>query len=153
MKVAVIGGGAAGLMAAITAARGGHAVTVFERQARVGKKLLTTGNGRCNLTNVAAAPDRYNGGAGEFTRYALDAFGVEDTLAFFRDLGLVTVTEESGRVYPLSDQAGSVVDVLRLSAAGSGAGRCCSSEVSRRKKDRRGFTVTATGSSREIYAV
>ena len=61
MNVIVIGGGASGLMAALTAARNGHAVTLLERQSRVGRKLLSTGNGRCNLTNLHVAPVHYHG--------------------------------------------------------------------------------------------
>ena len=89
-------------------------VILLERQARVGRKLLATGNGRCNLTNLAAAPARYHGEDPSFCVPALGAFGAEDTLAYFRSLGLLTVTEPSGKVYPFSDQANSVVDVLRF---------------------------------------
>ncbi len=115
MRILVIGGGASGMMAALTAAeQTDHQVTVLERQARVGRKLAATGNGRCNLTNQSASPACYHGGRADFVRLVLDAFPVPDTLSFFRNLGLLTVTEPSGRVYPFSDQAGSVVDVLRL---------------------------------------
>ena len=90
MKVLVIGGGASGMIAALTAAEDPHnQVTLLERQARVGRKLLATGNGRCNLTNVNAAPSRYHGGQG-FPAAALERFSVEDTLAYFRSLGLLT---------------------------------------------------------------
>lgn len=111
-RVLVIGGGAAGMMAALTAAENGHTVTLLERQSRVGRKLLATGNGRCNLTNRNTSPAHYHGGT-DFCRHALSRFPVEDTLAFFADLGLLTITEESGRVYPMSNMAGSVLDVLR----------------------------------------
>ena len=114
MNVIVIGGGAAGMTAALTAAENGHRVTLLERQARVGRKLLATGNGRCNLTNRHAAPVHYHGQMPDFCRQALAAFTVEDTLAWFAGLGLVTVTEDSGRVYPFSNMAGSVLDVLRF---------------------------------------
>jgi len=113
MNVCVIGGGAAGMMAAITAADCGHRVTLLERQSRVGRKLMATGNGRCNLTNRHAAPERYHGEDANFCTYALSAFDVESTLEWFAAHGLVTVTEDSGRVYPYSNMAGSVLDVLR----------------------------------------
>ena len=77
MEVLVIGGGAAGMMAALTARQGGHAVTLLERQARVGRKLLATGNGRCNLTNRALGPANYHGAAPDFAARALALFGVE----------------------------------------------------------------------------
>ena len=114
MKVLVIGGGAAGMMAALTAAENGHPVTLLERQARVGRKLLATGNGRCNLTNRHAAPAHYHGQEPDFCRFALEAFSVQDTLDWFARHGLVTTTEDSGRVYPFSNMAGSVLDVLRF---------------------------------------
>ena len=113
--VAVIGGGASGMMAALTAARvPGRRVHLIERQQRVGRKLLATGNGRCNLTNRNAAPGDYSGTDAAFASPALTGFTPEDTLAFFEELGLLTVTEHGGRVYPLSDSANSVLDVLRF---------------------------------------
>ena len=115
MKVLVIGGGAAGMMAALTASeREENEVVLLERQARMGRKLLATGNGRCNLTNRSLTRENYHGQEPGFCAYALHAFGVDETLAFFRSLGLLTVTEDSGRVYPRSDSANSVADVLRL---------------------------------------
>ena len=120
MKVIIVGGGAAGMVAALTAAEQGNQVLLLERQSRVGKKLLATGNGRCNLTNLNLTPANYHGAPSSFIAPALDAFGAVDTLEFFRSLGLLTTAEDSGRVYPLSDQAGSVVDVLRFSLEAAG---------------------------------
>ncbi len=115
MKIAIIGAGAAGMTAAITAAASGiNQVLLFERQARVGRKLLATGNGRCNLSNRNTNPQRYHGSSPDFVVPALNAFSVDSTLDFFQTLGLYTVTEPDGRVYPYSDQANSVVDVLRF---------------------------------------
>lgn len=115
MEVAIIGGGAAGMMAALTAAEWtDSSVVLLERQSRLGRKLLATGNGRCNLSNLHCAPQHYHGRSPDFVRPALDAFGPEDTLAYFRQLGLLCRAEDSGRVYPLSDQANSVLDTLRL---------------------------------------
>ena len=87
-------------------------VILFERQARLGRKLQATGNGRCNLTNLKPAP--YHGNQPDFAEYALSAFSVADTLDWFHAIGLYTVAEASGRVYPYSNQANSVVDVLRF---------------------------------------
>ena len=112
MNVCVIGGGAAGMLAALTAAEGGHRVLLLERQSRVGRKLLATGNGRCNLSNYHVSPAHYHGGAG-FCDFALSQFDVGETLQYFASLGLLTVSEASGRIYPMSNMAGSVLDVLR----------------------------------------
>ena len=141
MNVIVIGGGAAGLMAALTAAERGHAVTLLERQPRVGKKLLATGNGRCNLTNRNLSGSCYHSGTAGFVSHALAAFSAEDAVVFFRSLGLLTVTEDSGRVYPLSDQAGSVVDVLRFAAEAAGVTLRTDAEVTALRPTAKGFTL------------
>lgn len=142
MKVLVIGGGASGMMAALTAAEDPHhTVTLLERQSRVGRKLLATGNGRCNLTNLHASPAHYHGGDPEFVTAALERFSVGDTLEFFRSIGLITVAEASGRVYPFSDQANSVVDVLRFALEQRGVELRCGCEVLSIGKKARGYTV------------
>ena len=107
---AVIGGGAAGMAAAIAAARHGDRVLLFERLDRVGKKLLATGNGRCNLMNCSAPA--YPGGSD----FAVTVLSRCDTAAleqFFHSLGLQLRTEDMGRVYPVSGQAASVLDAFR----------------------------------------
>ncbi len=115
MLIAIIGGGASGMAAALAAAENGaHQVVLLERQARLGRKLQATGNGRCNLTNLHALEGGYHGDDAMFSDYALREFSPEITLDWFRSLGLYTVAGESGRVYPYSDQANSVLDVLRF---------------------------------------
>ena len=111
----ILGGGASGLAAAIEAARRGVRPVVLERLDRVGKKILATGNGRCNLLNLNASPERYNDAA--FSAEVLRAFDVRSDLAFFRSMGLVTTADSEGRVYPRSMAASSVLDVLRLECA------------------------------------
>lgn len=143
MNVLVIGGGASGMMAALTAAEGGHRVTLLERQGRVGRKLLATGNGRCNLTNRHAAPQRYHGETADFCTHALSAFTAEDTLSWFEKRGLLTVTEDSGRVYPYSNMAGSVLDVLRFALEESGVEVHTGCTVTKLRKRGEDFTVTA----------
>lgn len=139
MNVLIIGGGASGMMAALTAAENGHTVTLLERQARVGRKLLATGNGRCNLTNRHVSPAHYHGG--DFAAPALSAFPVEDTLDFFAGLGLVTLTEDSGRVYPFSNMAGSVLDVLRFALEQPGITVETAQVVTEVRKTGKNFTV------------
>lgn len=114
-SIAVIGGGAAGLMAAICASRAGSSVTIFEKNDRVGKKILVTGNGRCNLTNRDIRMENYHGDP-EFAMKVIGRFGKEKTLVFFEELGLQFHTDEAGRIFPYSQQAGSVLDALRFEA-------------------------------------
>ena len=128
--VAVIGGGASGMMAALTAAQvPGRRVLLLERQQRIGRKLLATGNGRCNLSNWNALPGTYFGTAAAFAAPALDAFPPMEVHRFFSHLGLLTVTEEGGRIYPLSDSSNSVLDVLRFALDRAGVEVRCSFPV------------------------
>lgn len=110
-RVLIIGAGASGMMAAIHAARAGAEVTLLEHKDRVGKKILSTGNGRCNLTNLRQKAECYRCGVPGFSECALGQFGVRETLDFFRRLGIVT-KDRNGYVYPNSDQASSVVEAL-----------------------------------------
>ena len=114
-QVIIIGGGASGLAAAIAAAREGAGVTVLEHMDRVGKKILSTGNGRCNLTNLSLRPEQYRCSQPQFPMKVLDHFSVWDTLAFFDEIGIVTKSR-NGYIYPNSDQASSVLDSLRMEA-------------------------------------
>ena len=111
-QVIVIGGGAAGMMAAITARRQGAEVTLLERNPRVGKKLLVTGNGRCNYTNTNADLSCYQGENPRFAESALRAFDSREVMTFFRGLGVVPKVEDGGKVFPWSDQASSILDLL-----------------------------------------
>lgn len=110
--VLVAGGGAAGMMAAISAARMGARVTITERNPRVGKKILATGNGRCNYTNINASCDYYYGNNPGFARGALGIFSAGDAISFFEKLGIEPKVEDMGKVFPMSEQASSVLDVL-----------------------------------------
>lgn len=118
MKIAIIGGGASGLAAAIEASlKAGERkikaeITVYEAKDRIGKKLLATGNGRCNMTNLNDNI-RYFGDS-EFASAVLKKFSVQSNLKFFSDMGLFTKSDEEGRVYPLSNQASGVLDALRF---------------------------------------
>lgn len=142
MVIGIIGGGASGMAAALAAAeQPGVQVVLMERQARLGRKLQATGNGRCNLTNLHAGRQGYHGDRPEFAREAIAAFGPQETLAWFRRLGLFTVAEPSGRVYPYSDQANSVVDVLRFALERTNIQVKLGFEVEKVKKTPDGFLV------------
>lgn len=144
--VLIIGGGAAGLPAAIAAARAGARVSVLEAGPRVGRKILASGNGRCNLSNTLVAPDTYN--QPEFVGPVLAAHSCDDVRGFFGGLGLATYADEEGRVYPVSNVANSVLDVLRLECAHLGIEERTGFEVARLERAGDGFAVFSAGGER-----
>lgn len=109
-KIAIIGGGASGLVAAINSAGKGE-VVLFEKDDRIGKKILQTGNGRCNFCNKNLSPQKYNNP--KFVERVFSKVGLDDILNFFKNLGLCYNWDEEGRMYPTSNSASSVLDVLR----------------------------------------
>ncbi len=142
MIVGIIGAGASGMAAALAAAENPNAqVILLERQARVGRKLQATGNGRCNLTNLHSTDACLHGDHPEFSKYAMEQFPPQAVLRWFRSLGLFTVAEASGRVYPYSDQANSVVDVLRFALNKPNIQLLTGFEVSKIKKEPSGFLL------------
>jgi predicted Rossmann fold flavoprotein len=151
--VAVVGGGPSGLMAAITAAGAGASVCLLERQDRVGRKLLATGNGRCNLSHENVADTNYHGRRPGFVSAVLRQFGVAGTLAFFDNLGVLTTIEDDGEIYPLCGQASAVLDVLRLEAQRLGVRTMVGAEVSRIVAGKRSFTVMHVSERTEAAAV
>ncbi len=120
-KIAVIGGGAAGMMAAGTAVLCGADVTVFENTDRLGKKLAITGKGRCNVTNNCATEEFLENVTrnSRFLYAALNAFSTDDTIKLFESLGVPLKTERGKRVYPASDSAKDIVNALRAYASGA----------------------------------
>lgn len=142
MVIGIIGGGASGMAAALAAAENPNVqVLLFERQERLGRKLMATGNGRCNLSNLAACADFYYGNDLSFTQSALEQFPVDNTLQWFQNMGLLTVAEPSGRVYPYSDQANSVVDVLRFALQKPNIQVLTGFEVTKLKRNNHTFVV------------
>ena len=125
-------------------------IVLMERQARLGKKLSATGNGRCNLSNIHASQGGYHGDDRHFHEYALNQYPPSETLQWFSSLGLYTVTEPSGKVYPYSDQANSVVDVLRFSLERPNIQVLTDFEVQKVKKDGDVFHVTAKSETLEF---
>ena len=116
-------------------------VKLLERQGRVGKKLSATGNGRCNLSNLHADRDGYHGEDASFAYHALSGLNPQATIEWFGSLGLFTVAEPSGRVYPYSDQANSVVDVLRLALQKPNIDLYTGCEVQKIRREEDGFVL------------
>ncbi|KPU46239.1 ferredoxin--NADP reductase [Oxobacter pfennigii] len=140
-NILIIGGGASGMIAAIAAKRAGAFVTILERNQRVGRKILATGNGRCNLTNTYIDVDRYHGKHPEFVYGPLNSFDYDATIDFFEKLGIAHIVEDEGKVFPMSLQASSVLDVLRYELEDLGVNVVCEAEAADiKKKDV--FTVT-----------
>ena len=138
-NIIVVGGGAAGLMASIVAARHGARVRIIDRMPRVGKKLLATGAGRCNLCNLSPTPDHYHGIDTSFIVPAIEQFSAEKTVDFFSALGIETRVAPGNRVFPLTGQAANVLDVLRYEMRQLGVEEICDAKVSRIERQNPGF--------------
>lgn len=117
------------MVAAISARRLGADVTILEKNPRVGKKILATGNGRCNFTNINADAQYYHGNNPKFVYSALSNFSVDDTIKFFEKLGIAPKVEDLGKVFPMSDQASSVLDVLLYELKQLGVKIVCDANV------------------------
>lgn len=143
-EVIVIGAGAAGLMAAITAAKAGAHVTLLEKNAKPGRKILETGNGRCNLTNTVQDPSCYHSEDGDAAWRIIERFDVYQTIRFFTDLGIYTKNRE-GWIYPHSDQASALLQALLLEAAYRKVRLKTNEAVQRVAREMEGYAVsTAT---------
>ena len=117
LRVLVIGGGAAGLTAAVAAARFGASVTVAERMDRVGKKILASGNGRCNISNISIGLGNYHGAGAEPAFSIISKFGDKFIPVFFNGIGVPTALEDGARLYPRTFRSGTVLDALRAEAS------------------------------------
>lgn len=147
-RITVIGGGASGLVAAVMAARGGAEVTVLEHKDRVGKKILMTGNGRCNLTNVSGFYGKYFSSDEISLKKiynALERFGADDTVKFFKDIGVFTKEKRDGGIYPVSEQASCVLDALRSECAQLGVKIITNADVSNLRSVRGDRLILAAG--------
>ena len=136
--VIIIGGGASGLLAACALSENGRRTVILEKQGRVGRKLLSTGNGRCNLTNRGAKPSDYHGSR-QAAQYALKTWPPKRIEAYFARLGIPCVADAEGRVYPMSRQAASVLDALRLRCDEGGVETLTDFRVARLSRAGTGF--------------
>ncbi len=145
--VAVVGGGAAGLAAAISAGRRGASVVICDRMPRLGKKILATGGGRCNLSNDDLSPAAYTATSRNLLTSVLGRFGGQDIRGFFKGLGLEMSTEE-GRLFPVTNQASSVLGVLEEEVRRLGVAVELGFEAAEVRHDDGAFTVASVDGRR-----
>ena len=137
--ITIIGAGPAGMMAAITAARRGAGIVLLEQNTDIGKKLLSTGNGKCNYTNKKMDSSCFNGSI-RLIKNGLSVFNENDTIAFFEELG-IPAYDKNGYIYPNSKQAGSVVAALRMEMTSLKIDVRTSFKVTDIKKTDKGYVV------------
>ena len=158
LDVAIIGGGAAGLFAAVILGRAlkdrNVSIVIFEKSARVGRKLISTGNGTCNITNTVCSVDRYHGADPSFVKKALDNFTPEMALEVFSSAGVECYTRDDGKAYPICEQASSVLDCLRMEARSCGVEELCGCAVSSVKKKRSSLILeTESGTFEAVHVL
>ncbi len=153
MKLVILGGGASGMAAAIEAAHtNAHMdIIIAEKLDRPGKKILATGNGRCNFSNINASVDNYYGKDSNFTAWCLKRFTVNDTVNFFNQLGIFPKEEDKGKLYPFSGQASSVLDCLRNEIKRLGIHMETGFYAKEISKSKKSFKITAAD-KRVLYA-
>ena len=151
MKVAVIGGGAAGMMAAVTAAENGAEVVLYERNDRVGKKILATGNGKCNFSNTDMQPQYFHGQDNKRAWKIIEKFDEKKAIAFFEKSGML-VKNRNGGLYPLSGQASTVLDILRHKLDAGNIRVMTEQFVKDLQKEKRSDRLfVITGDGRQVY--
>ena len=143
-SVLIVGAGASGLTAALTAARGGCGVTLVDRNQRPGRKLSATGNGKCNFTNAAMHPDDYHGDSPEGIRQVIGGFGTREAVALFRSIGIEPV-EKNGYYYPASMQASSVCQAFRMELDRAGVRWITETAAVRAERRGKKFFLTLRG--------
>lgn len=152
-KIAIIGGGASGLMAALFAARAGADVTLYEHNTNVGKKILASGNGRCNIINTAATYHDYAGDDPQFVTYPLKQLNFHYFQNLCHSIGLLLDIKEDGRCYPLSNEAKSVLIALKSAVSQAGAHILTECPVTALAKEGKTFIVTSPNDTRRYDRV
>ncbi|MDU7254200.1 MAG: NAD(P)/FAD-dependent oxidoreductase [Clostridium sp.] len=141
-EIIILGGGASGIVASIISKDMGSDVAILESNDRIGKKILTTGNGRCNITNENISNCKYYSNNNNFYKFILSQFTLEDTKNFFNSLGLPLITLNEGKIYPMSLQASSVLDILRLAIEDRQIPIYFNNKVKNIKKSNKEFVIT-----------
>lgn len=142
-RIAIVGGGAAGFAAAITAAREGCQVTIFESQDRVGNSIKVTGDGRCNIANSNTQAEDYRNA--DFVQRAFGVAGPDDALRFLEECGIMLREEAQGRLYPQANKSTSVIDALRLMASKLGVTEACGCAIRKVSRSNGRWAVEADG--------
>lgn len=144
VKTAVIGGGASGLSAAIVCGRryGGGSTIILEKQRKTGRKLLATGNGRCNITNSRVSPEHYHGDR-RIIASVLSGFDADNMKSFMLSLGVLLREESEGRIYPYSNQASTILDAMRNECERLGVRELCEVDISSVKQVKGGYVISA----------
>lgn len=141
-EIIILGGGASGIAASIISKDMGSDVAILESNDRIGKKILTTGNGRCNITNENISTCKYYSNNNNFYEFILSQFTLEDTKNFFNSLGLPLINLNEGKIYPMSLQASSVLDILRLAIEDRQIPIYFNNKVKNIKKSNKEFVIT-----------
>ncbi|MCS4471960.1 NAD(P)/FAD-dependent oxidoreductase [Clostridium botulinum] len=141
-EIIILGGGASGITASIISKDMGSNVAILESNDRIGKKILTTGNGRCNISNENISSCKYYSNNNNFYKFILSQFTVQDTKNFFNSLGLPLITLNEGKIYPMSLQASSVLDILRLAIEDRQIPIYFNNKVKNIKKSNKGFVIS-----------
>ena len=149
-KTAVIGGGASGLIAAYFASEK-SSVTIFEKQKKIGRKILVTGNGRCNITNRNIDPGRYHGHNPEFAAHVLSRFGLSETEKFFNSIGIPFIEEDNGKLFPASLQASIVPKVFEYELVKRGVDMRLHRKIEKIIPDKGKFRLITAGMEEELF--
>jgi predicted Rossmann fold flavoprotein len=150
--VVIIGAGASGLVTAITSARRGKKVLILEKNSKVGKKLLATGNGRCNITNQRPTPERFYSQNPKFIHQVLEGYNYQSIKQFFKSIGLELIESKEGKVFPMSLQASSVVNILQSECEQLGVEIICDHHVEKIVNNSSGYLVDGFSSSKVVIA-
>jgi len=147
-KIAIIGAGASGLLCAIKCAKGSHAVDLYEQNKNIGKKILVSGNGKCNITNTSVSKSDYFSQNTSFVEEALNHYTYKEFEKFCHSIGLILYAKEDGKVYPLSNEAKSVVNILEDTAVNFGVNIITDTKITNIKDlvSKYDAVVIATGS-------
>jgi predicted Rossmann fold flavoprotein len=149
-KVAIVGGGASGLIAAYFASEKCH-VTIFERQKKIGRKILVTGNGRCNISNRYILPEKYHGHNNEFVNVIFNRFGLAETEKFFSSIGIPFVEEDEGKLFPASLQASIVPKVFEYELVKRSVDIRLHRKIEKIEPENNKFRLITAGLEEEIF--